>query len=76
VAGAGDRVLRIEFYFRSSNMGFDDPVLEWTTRYGALPVKIGRNAGSGRFTTVKQAQAKPKTHVVETVKPAGKPKGR
>lgn len=35
-------------------------------------MKIGRNAGSGRFTTVKQAQAKPKTHVVETVKPAPK----
>ncbi|MDP3869562.1 hypothetical protein [Phenylobacterium sp.] len=35
-------------------------------------MKIGRNAGTGRFTTVKQAQAKPKTHVVETVKPAPK----
>ncbi len=52
-------------------------MLEWTsTLTEQLPVKIGRNAGSGRFTTVKQAQAKPKTHVVETVKPAGKPKGR
>ena len=30
--------------------------------------KIGRNAGTGRFTTVKQAQGKPNTHVVETIK--------
>jgi len=29
--------------------------------------KIGRNAGTGRFTTVKTAKAKPKTHVVETL---------
>ncbi|WP_293460647.1 hypothetical protein [Phenylobacterium sp.] len=39
-------------------------------------MKIGRNAGSGRFTTVKTAQAKPKTHVVETVKPGPKTKKR
>jgi hypothetical protein len=31
-------------------------------------VKIGRNAGSGRFTSVKTAKDKPKTHVVETIK--------
>ncbi len=30
--------------------------------------KIGRNAGSGKFTTVKTAQNKPKTHIVETIK--------
>ncbi len=30
--------------------------------------KIGRNAGSGRFTTVKTAVDKPRTHVVETIK--------
>lgn len=30
--------------------------------------KIGRNAGTGRFTTVKTATSKPKTHVVETIK--------
>lgn len=30
--------------------------------------KIGRNAGTGRFTTVKVATSKPKTHVVETIK--------
>lgn len=36
---------------------------------GLIDMKIGRNAGNGRFTTVKVAQAKPKTHVVETVKP-------
>ena len=30
--------------------------------------KIGRNAGNGKFTTIKQAQGAPKTHVVETIK--------
>ena len=30
--------------------------------------KIGRDAGSGKFTTVKVAQQHPKTHVVETIK--------
>jgi len=30
--------------------------------------KIGRNAGTGRFTTVKTAKGQPKTHVVETIK--------
>jgi hypothetical protein len=30
-------------------------------------MKIGRNAGSGRFTTVSQATRHPRTHVVETV---------
>ena len=30
--------------------------------------KIGRNAGTGKFTTVKQATSKPGTHVVETIK--------
>ena len=28
-------------------------------------MKIGRNAKTGEFTTVKQAQQKPATHVVE-----------
>lgn len=36
--------------------------------------KIGRNAGNGRFTTVKTAKDKPGTHVVETTKPT-KPGG-
>jgi hypothetical protein len=35
--------------------------------------KIGRNAGNGRFTTVATAQQKPRTHIVETIKP-DKPK--
>jgi len=35
-----------------------------------MTMKIGRNAGSGRFTTVKQAQNNKKTHVVETIKRA------
>lgn len=30
--------------------------------------KIGRNAGNGRFTTVKTAKEKPGTHIVETIK--------
>ena len=34
--------------------------------------KIGRNAETGKFTTVKTAVAKPKTHVVETIKPKKK----
>ena len=34
--------------------------------------RIGRNAGTGRFTTVKTAKGKPATHVVETIKPPKK----
>ena len=30
--------------------------------------KIGRSAKTGRFTTVKKAQTKKSTHVVETIK--------
>jgi hypothetical protein len=30
--------------------------------------KIGRSAVNGRFTKVKTAKAKPRTHVVETIK--------
>jgi hypothetical protein len=30
--------------------------------------KIGRDAGTGYFTTVKEAKDNPKTHVVETIK--------
>ena len=30
--------------------------------------KIGRNASTGQFTSVKKAQSQPKTHVVETIK--------
>lgn len=33
-------------------------------------VKIGRNAYTGRFTKVSTAKAKPRTHVVETIKKA------
>lgn len=36
--------------------------------------KIGRNAGSGPFTSVKTAKSKPKTHVVETIKHSGSKK--
>jgi|CXWL01.1.fsa_nt_gi hypothetical protein len=31
-------------------------------------IKIGRNAETGEFTTVKVARTHPKTHVVETIK--------
>jgi hypothetical protein len=34
--------------------------------------KIGRDAGDGRFTTVKEAREHPKTHVVETIKKPSK----
>lgn len=30
--------------------------------------KIGRNASTGKFTTVSTARNKPSTHVVETIK--------
>jgi hypothetical protein len=30
--------------------------------------KVGRDAGNGQFTTVKEAKGNPKTHVVETIK--------
>ena len=36
--------------------------------------KIGRNAGTGRFTTVKTATNKPATHIVQTIKPSKKAK--
>ncbi|WDY59199.1 hypothetical protein [Pseudomonas sp. PSKL.D1] len=29
--------------------------------------KIGRNAETGRFTSVEQARKQPKTHIVETL---------
>lgn len=35
---------------------------------GNKSTKIGRNASTGRFTTVKTAKKKPGTHVVETIK--------
>ena len=31
-------------------------------------MKIGRDAGTGHFTTVKEAKDHPKTHIVETIK--------
>jgi len=34
----------------------------------AKSTKIGRSAVSGRFTSVKTAKNKPRTHVVETIK--------
>jgi len=30
--------------------------------------KIGRNASSGKFTSVSTARGKPSTHIVETIK--------
>ncbi len=37
-------------------------------------MKIGRNAETGQFVTVEEAKKKPKTHVVETIKPNSKKK--
>ncbi len=34
--------------------------------------KIGRSAKSGQFTTVRQAEQKKSTHVVETIKKSAK----
>jgi hypothetical protein len=34
------------------------------------PHKVGRDAGSGQFIPVKVAEKRPKTSVVETIKPA------
>jgi hypothetical protein len=34
----------------------------------AKTTKIGRDAGNGQFTTVKEAKENPKTHIVETIK--------
>jgi hypothetical protein len=38
---------------------------------GSRTTPHGRNAGTGRFTTVKKAQQNPKTHVVERVPKPG-----
>lgn len=38
----------------------------------AEPRKIGREAGSGKFIPVKEAERRPTTTVVETIKPAKK----
>ena len=35
---------------------------------GSGPVKIGRDAGTGRFEPVKRAEQHPKTSVVETIR--------
>lgn len=37
-------------------------------------MKVGRNAGTGRFVPVETATSRPKTHVVETIKPRGSKK--
>lgn len=36
-------------------------------------MKIGRNAKTGEFTSVKQAQQRASTHVVETIKRSTQP---
>jgi hypothetical protein len=33
-------------------------------------MKIGRSAITGKFATVSKAKSSPRTHVVETIKPA------
>lgn len=42
---------------------------------GSKDSKIGRDAGSGQFIPVKEAERRPKTTTVETIK-RPKPKGR
>ena len=37
--------------------------------------KIGRNARTGRFATVRTARAKPGTHIVHTIRRSGRKKG-
>lgn len=41
---------------------------------GASAGKIGRDAKTGQFVPVKEAQRRPNTTVIETIKP--KPKGK
>lgn len=36
-------------------------------------MKIGRDAGTGRFIPVREAERRPRTTVVETIKPPSKP---
>lgn len=36
--------------------------------------KIGRDSGTGQFIPVKEAEKRPKTTTVETIKPAKPPK--
>jgi len=40
------------------------------------PRKVGRDAGTGKFITVRQAQRRKKTAVVETIKSPNRRKGR
>ena len=37
-------------------------------RKKSIPRRIGRNAATGRFTTVEEARNNPKTHIVETLR--------
>jgi len=39
---------------------------------GKKAIKIGRDAGTGRFIPVKQAERRPKTTVVETIRKSKK----
>lgn len=36
------------------------------------PIKIGRDSGDGKFIPVKEAQRRPATTTVETIRPAKK----
>lgn len=38
--------------------------------------KVGRDAKSGQFVPVREAQRRPSTTVIETIKPPCKPKGK
>ena len=38
--------------------------------------KVGRDAKTGQFITVREAERRPSTTTIETIKPPYKPKGR
>lgn len=42
---------------------------------GKAPQKVGRDAGTGKFIPVKEAERRPRTTVVETIKPNTNPAG-
>jgi hypothetical protein len=57
-------------FCRKLQCGQNRRVADWTAKEGLeVPErKIGRDAGTGRFIPLKEAERKPKTTVVETVK--------
>lgn len=52
--------------------GADQPLVAKRRNPMAKGTKIGRDAGSGQFIPVKVAQNRPKTAIVETIRPPKK----